>query len=113
MTETDGSAPFRLEPEATRPDTCRPLILDPEEYHAESETRSEKYRRLYKTTDRRIYDTAGERAGKTILRPEEGNAEIHSQNSSRNRPSGGTLAYSNTPVGISHIERGSSIPSIR
>ena len=57
---------FRFEPELDKPEKRRPLIFDTERYDATSENSMEKLRRLYKTTDRRIYDEAGLRGGECL-----------------------------------------------
>ncbi|WVQ78376.1 hypothetical protein IAT38_000462 [Cryptococcus sp. DSM 104549] len=58
-----GAGPFQWHPAAERPapELCRPVMLDPELTRPEVEGEEKTARRLYKTSERGIYDAASAR----------------------------------------------------
>ena len=62
-----SKGPFRLLPAEGRPSDARPLLLDPQDTDISAESSSSRDLRLYKTTDRALYDAAAARAGQSHL----------------------------------------------
>lgn len=59
--------PFTFLPGKTRPASTRPLVLDQQSVNVSGESGEELDLRLYKTTNREMYDRAYERGGESSL----------------------------------------------
>ena len=61
----DGIGPFRFLPSSRRSEKVRPIVLDPENTDTLAESEVQKDFRLYKTTERGVYDAASRRGGES------------------------------------------------